>query len=916
MAALAELLKHREDAPSGRQLSIVLSVDSASGAAAGDGHGMAITAGGRHNNDKADFRSVKLLPTMEEAVCTAPSFLPAPHSPLEPTSAAADEAAAGHGGAARLMPGGSGPEGSPAADLAVQEAALISRQFRLLREDAIAPLRDELKLVQGALAQGKAPGGARVFKDLEIVGVSLERRASVMFSFAPPHDGWRKAKTRAKFWAEARSLLPLDGLVCIVHRGNPLCIATVTRRKPLELTRAAIDFDSEPDPESPESFLSPLAARAAYSPRIGLTFPDPSALAALLADGFPGRPLGSLTFMIQVASNFFAYSPVLKCLQGMTAVPFADELVFGRSPLPAPAFASGRTAEYLSDSAKGLDGSQREALRQALSQRVALIQGPPGTGKTYVGAALAKALHDEAPTETILCVCYTNHQLDHFLESLLDIGIVDIVRVGGRSKSARLEEYNINTGAERVSGLTPSESKRAWDLNHRLKKLSEDIARRTEFLSNARVTEDWWEHVGPFLEQFCPEVFQQLRNPARLDYSYSDGQKVVVSRTAPDHLWKMWFKGFGSEEIAARLGVRVPRGADNVWSKNLDERKALVAEWSLEMFAERREHLGSLLSEHAEADSERQALYKLSWRKQLKAARVIGCTTTGAAMHKDVLDEVKPATLLVEEAGEVLEAHVLSSLTNGTKRLIMIGDHKQLRPKVETFDLSVASGKGHDLNRSLFERLVQSGFPHVTLSTQHRMRPEISALHLHTYPGLLNDASVLAHPPLLGVSNTVAFVDHNEPEDSEYPGGRTWRDASQSRTNAHEIAMAVSTVRYLLQQGYKPRQIVVITAYLGQLLEVRKALAREAWDVDVQEQDLAALPAAASPAVLEDAGLARSGTPLPPPPTPMEDEDGAGSNPGSNIRVSTIDSFQVPFGRADLDLLSTKKYSSDFYIFF
>src|SRR5689334_7323706 len=34
------------------------------------------------------------------------------------------------------------------------------------------------------------------------------------------------------------------------------------------------------------------------------------------------------------------------------------------------------------------------------------------------------------------------------------------------------------------------------------------------------------------------------------------------------------------------------------------------------------------------------------------------------------------------------------------------GDHKQLRPKVESYDLTVQSGKGHTLNVSLFERLV------------------------------------------------------------------------------------------------------------------------------------------------------------------------------------------------------------------
>ena len=74
-----------------------------------------------------------------------------------------------------------------------------------------------------------------------------------------------------------------------------------------------------------------------------------------------------------------------------------------------------------------LDPSQREAMRVALSKRVALIQGPPGTGKTHVGAMVCDAIARRSK-ETILCVCYTNHALDQFLESLLDKGITDIVR--------------------------------------------------------------------------------------------------------------------------------------------------------------------------------------------------------------------------------------------------------------------------------------------------------------------------------------------------------------------------------------------------------------------------------------------------------------------------------------------------------
>lgn len=53
------------------------------------------------------------------------------------------------------------------------------------------------------------------------------------------------------------------------------------------------------------------------------------------------------------------------------------------------------------------------------------------------------------------------------------------------------------------------------------------------------------------------------------------------------------------------------------------------------------------------------------------------------------------------------------------------GDHKQLRPKVEQYSLRVESGRGFDLNVSLFERLVKSGYPHTTLELQHRMPPEV-----------------------------------------------------------------------------------------------------------------------------------------------------------------------------------------------
>lgn len=44
---------------------------------------------------------------------------------------------------------------------------------------------------------------------------------------------------------------------------------------------------------------------------------------------------------------------------------------------------------------------------------------------------------------------------------------------------------------------------------------------------------------------------------------------------------------------------------------------------------------------------------------------------------------------MVEEAAEIMEPHVLAALPATTARLIMIGDHLQLRPKVNSRHLQV-----------------------------------------------------------------------------------------------------------------------------------------------------------------------------------------------------------------------------------
>lgn len=67
--------------------------------------------------------------------------------------------------------------------------------------------------------------------------------------------------------------------------------------------------------------------------------------------------------------------------------------------------------------------------------------------------------------------------------------------------------------------------------------------------------------------------------------------------------------------------------------------------------------------------------------------------------------------VIVEEAAEVFEAHVITSICEGTEHLILIGDHLQLRPNPAVYDLSL----NYNLSLSMFERLINNEISYVTL---------------------------------------------------------------------------------------------------------------------------------------------------------------------------------------------------------
>ncbi|EGR30573.1 nfx1-type zinc finger protein, putative [Ichthyophthirius multifiliis] len=188
-------------------------------------------------------------------------------------------------------------------------------------------------------------------------------------------------------------------------------------------------------------------------------------------------------------------------------------------------------------------------------------------------------------------------------------------------------------------------------------------------------------------------------------------------------------------------------------------------------------------------------------------------TLNGAAMHAQVIKHLNPYILLIEEAGEVLENLIVPLLFPLLKQIILIGDHKQLRPQVNNYFLE----KKYNLNISLLERLINNNIEHVQLKYQRRMRFEFADFIRLIYPreSYEDHQTIQVYPNVLGMPQNMIFINHKELE--------SCIQENKSKKNFYEANYAIELAKYIVLQGqFKPNQITILCFYLGQTQEIRK----------------------------------------------------------------------------------------------
>ncbi|KAL7906401.1 P-loop containing nucleoside triphosphate hydrolase protein [Trichoderma velutinum] len=744
---------------------------------------MNYSPGGRHDNDFADFRKISIFPTADEVSSKEEPFLQRLDDVFE-------------------IPRDT------------RTSSYISWLFRLLREDMLADLREDLQIAWG---QKKAKYKPLCLGGLNLASYDLgsstrakpftlmvQCREGIIF---PPNK--RSPEARKKFLEEYKNFVKHGSIGALCLKKDIIAFGSIVR-------------------EVDGLIKDPPVVGIQVTDNAGLKL----AVKALLSQDF-----SHLKFYV-VDTATFSYEPILQRLKEVTEIPIENAILDPAGPPstydPPPmlqAFIQNLKHSLQNKLAVDLgtdlgfkrtihiQGAQLESLIKGLENPVGQIQGPPGTGKSFIGAIIAKLLM-ELTEYRILVLSYTNHALDQFLEDLMDIGIDEgnMVRIGSKATS--------RTDALRIETLSRNPQVRSdFDIRpmlHATKSEQLQTAARLDDLIMSLKSEVRLQEILDMLE------FSDSGMRYWSAFQVPDGEQIAGKKNKPLQpvdAFDRWLNGRSLTSLGM-LAANIDAEHYPIWNILPRHRETLYNEWVNQVRQEQVDEFAQLAETANNLYRQIDSLFKESKRNVVKNRRIIGCTTTGAAMYQSIIRAASPDIVLVEEAGEILEAHVITSLSPSVKQLILIGDHKQLRPKVNNYNLTVEKGEGFDLNVSLFERLIRQGHQYAVLQEQHRSHPDISQFaRLLSYPELKDVPKTHDYKPIRGLRKRVVFVHHEHPEEQlNNVSDRRDPTSKASKKNTFEANMVLKTVKYLSQQGYRSEDIVVLTPYMGQLSLLRHTL--------------------------------------------------------------------------------------------
>lgn len=547
----------------------------------------------------------------------------------------------------------------------------------------------------------------------------------------------------------------------------------------------------------------------------------------------------------------------------------------------------------LSGRARPMTQKQIEAVKKGITAGDAcLVMGPPGTGKTTVILEWVKYF-TQKKRQRILIASQNNTAVDNVLKRLLGERGFDILRIGNDEKIApevaplQLSE-KLRSARERIGSHCRGKTAEWIALYDHW----------TEVLRLVEAAQELRKEIKTEEQQFAPFVREMERDQREISeeterlYTYRRkilgvGRSLFAIREGrgwwglvPERIRSLWLKNRKSviltasmreKEMQQRVNLRI--GQYNRYSQTLYEKCFLP-------HRAHRKELDALLEKINEnwqthplffpldrdsfslSDAKRlkvmlseieQGLARLEkgigilqrWEDDIENAQnyalqslvtenvnVVGATCIGSSNNRRFAD-IKYDVTIIDEAGQIRIHDCLVPMTR-SKKLIMLGDHKQLPPTTDPTLAAVLRDNGMDVSlyqSSLFERMYEA-FPEdnkVMLNTQFRIpKPVADFLSEQFYNGEYETGLKSAPSCLKFLSPCpLVLVDTSDSEDRfQYPRPGDVLDEEESGDvwNPYESRLIARLYQKLSTGSYAKLETKILAGLNKQVINVRDTL--------------------------------------------------------------------------------------------
>eukprot|EP00347_Sterkiella_histriomuscorum_P011740 403371285 len=434
---------------------------------------------------------------------------------------------------------------------------------------------------------------------------------------------------------------------------------------------------------------------------------------------------------------------------------------------------------------KTFSSSQFQAVQEARVERLKLIQGPPGTGKTLVTCAIVANWFKMNPEKQILICAPSNAAADLIAERLQHIDILTnkFIRFYSESK-----EDIFNLDPEKVKPFT---------IMHRMIFMSnEQQEQESSLMLNTRSLQDIKQQVEYYFSDY--------------NYYEKNGGDSFLQDQVLEH---------GCVPFNRILQFNMMRYVHHATLNDLNQIAPFGINYELYQdygFRKRQRNINNQLTvlgmdisgirNMSQSNFDSFMDTKRQFEKRIIDQTPIIITTCNSACEHRLKDK-KFRKVIIDEAAQATEVETLIPLINA-KQVVLIGDHKQLGPVIDT------RISGPD---SLFKRLINSGYPHVMLSSQYRMHPFLLQLSNRMFYNnkIENEFSFSFQNFFIHKDRPLLFIDVND-EETRY---------GSSFYNEGQALKAQLIYTYLItKRGLNKSQVGVISPYNGQTQKLRELI--------------------------------------------------------------------------------------------